>query len=103
MRRILLATLSLALGQAVLAANSPDQSPAAPAAAPQAVSVAASSAETEQPKVVCHQEAAIGSMMMHKVCTRVQSESERNATQEALRNMAPNNSIAHPAAGSLVH
>ena len=97
MRFLVLAPVLLALGQPVLAADAAS----APTGAAQSVPVSASAAaDPEQPKVVCHQEAAIGSMMMHKVCTRAQTEAERNATQEVLRNIPPNNSIAHPAAGS---
>ena len=99
MRFLLLAPVLLAFGQAALAAEAAS-APTGVAAQSVAVSASAAAAEPEAPKVTCHQEAAIGSMMMHKVCTREQTEAERNATQEAMRQNLPNNSIAHPAAGA---
>lgn len=57
------------------------------------------SADTSTP-VTCHQESVTGSSMIHTVCTKQQSEQERNALREDLRRMPPNNLIAHPAAGS---
>jgi hypothetical protein len=89
MRFHLLAPLVLALG-------------ACAAPAPDAVRVA-SAAPADEQKTECHMESDTGSMMMHKVCTRPQTEAERNATQEAMRQNLPNNSIAHPAAGSAIH
>ena len=94
MRFLVLAPVLLALGQATLAA----EAVSAPADSAQSVSVAASAAaEPEAPKVTCHQEASAGSMMLHKVCTRVPTEAERNALQETLRQNLPNNSLAHRA------
>ncbi len=55
---------------------------------------------TPQTKLVCHKESAIGSSMIHTVCETEQSAADRIATQEMLRNMPPNNGIAHPAAGT---
>lgn len=55
---------------------------------------------TPQSKLVCHKETAIGSSMIHSVCETEQSQADRLATQDRLRNLLPNNSIAHPAAGS---
>ncbi|MEP6506107.1 MAG: hypothetical protein ABJD97_22415 [Betaproteobacteria bacterium] len=51
-------------------------------------------------KLVCHKEAQTGSSMIHTVCETEQSAADRIATQERMRNMAPNNSIAHPAPGN---
>ena len=96
MRFLVLAPVLMALGQATLAADTA----AVPTGPAQSVSVAASAVEPETPKVTCHQEASAGSMMLHKVCARVQTEAERNAMQESMRQNLPNNSIAHPAAGS---
>ena len=94
MRFLLLAPLVLALGaQVAFAAD-------APPGAAQSVSVAASAAEPEAPKVTCHQESDIGSMRMHKVCTKVPTEAERSQLQDQLRNNLPNNNLTHPAAGS---
>ena len=96
MRFLLLAPLVLVLGaQAAFAADP------APATA-QSVSVAASAApaNSEAPKFECHQESDIGSMRMHKVCTRVPTETERLQLQDALRQNLPNNNLTHPAAGS---
>jgi hypothetical protein len=66
------------------------------------VSVAASAAtaEAEAPKLVCHQESDIGSMRMHKVCTRVQTDAERLQMQDAMKSSLPNSSLAHAAAGA---
>jgi hypothetical protein len=96
MRFLLLAPLVLVLGaQAALAAD------AVPAAAQSvAVSASAPPADGEAPKVQCHQESDIGSMRMHKVCTKVLSDAERNALQDTLRQNLPNNNLTHPAAGS---
>jgi hypothetical protein len=55
---------------------------------------------TPKSKLYCHKESAIGSSMNHTVCETEQSEADRLATQDRLRNTLPNNSIAHPAAGS---
>lgn len=52
-------------------------------------------------KVTCHKEAQTGSSMIHTVCETEQTAADRIATQERLRNMPPNNGIAHPAAGGL--
>jgi hypothetical protein len=52
-------------------------------------------------KLTCHKEAQTGSSMIHTVCETEQTAADRIATQERLRNMPPNNSIAHPAAGGL--
>ena len=67
-------------------------------AAPQPTVVADASAPGTP--LVCHQESVTGSSMIHTVCTKPPSEAERNALQEDLRRMPPNNLIAHPAAGS---
>ena len=82
MRRFLVIPLAAALGAC---------------AAPQPVTVA--SADAQPTTVVCHQESVTGSSMIHTVCTRPPTEAERNALQEDLRKMPPNNLIAHPAAG----
>ncbi len=42
-----------------------------------------------QTKLVCHKEASLGSQMLHTVCEAPQTDADRNATQQALRNMAP--------------
>ena len=55
---------------------------------------------TPKTKMVCHKEAQTGSSMIHTVCETEESAADRIALQERLRNMAPNNSIAHPAAGA---
>jgi len=85
MRPILLVPLVLALGAC---------------AAPQPVTVADASTNASGTPLVCHQEAVTGSSLIHTVCTKPQTEAERNALQEDLRRMPPNNLIAHPAAGS---
>ncbi len=64
------------------------------------VVVSANTDLTPQSKLVCHKESAIGSSMIHTVCETEQSQADRLATQDRLRNMLPNNSIAHPAAGT---
>ena len=70
-------------------------------AAPQPMVVAdASTGNAQGTPLVCHQESVTGSGMIHTVCTRPPTEAERNALQEDLRRMPPNNLIAHPAAGS---
>jgi hypothetical protein len=96
MRLHLLASFVLVLGaQAALAAD--------PASAPaQSVAIAASAAsvEAEAPKLECHQESDIGSMRMHKVCTKVPTDAERRALNDSLMNNLPNSSIAHQAAGA---
>ena len=74
------------------AASAPTQSISASAAAP--------TPETEAPRLVCHQESDIGSMRMHKVCTRVQTDSERLQLQDTLKNSLPNSSLAHAAPGA---
>lgn len=86
MRFYLLAPLVLVLGAC-----------AAPAPEPTTV---ASAAPMDGQKTECHNENDTGSMMMHKVCTRPQTEAERNSMQESMRQNLPNNSIAHPAAGA---
>jgi len=55
---------------------------------------------TPQSKLVCHKESAIGSSMIHTVCESEQSEADRLATQDRLRNQLPNNGVTHPAVGS---
>ena len=97
MRFLLLAPVLLALGHAAMAADAAS-APTGTAAQSVAVSASGAVAEPEAPKFTCHQESAIGSMMMHKVCTKVPTEAERNSLQEAMRENLPNNSIAHPAA-----
>ena len=95
MRFLLLTPLVLVLGvQAALAAD-----PAPAAAQSVAVSASAPAADAEAPKVQCHQESDIGSMRMHKVCTKVLTDAERSALQDTIRQNLPNNSLAHPAAG----
>jgi len=100
--RFMLVTFMLAFS--TKAAFASDLTPAAdPAsAASQSVSMSASSAtpDPEPPKLVCHQESDIGSMRMHKVCTKVQTDAERLQLQDTLRNNLPNNNLTHPAAGS---
>lgn len=83
MRRFLVIALVAALGAC---------------AGPRSATVA--SADSQQTQLVCHQESVTGSSMIHTVCTKPQTEAERNALQEDLRRMPPNNLIAHPAAGS---
>ncbi len=83
MRRFLVISLVAALGAC---------------AGPQPTTVA--SADAQQTQLVCHQESVTGSSMIHTVCTKPQTEAERNALQEDLRRMPPNNLIAHPAAGA---
>ena len=96
MRFLVPASFALILGaQAALAAD-----PAPAAAQSVSVSASAASPEAEAPKLQCHQESDIGSMRMHKVCTKVPTEAERSALQDALRNNLPNNNLTHPAAGS---
>jgi hypothetical protein len=95
MRLHLLVPLVLVAGAGVALAADPE-----PSAPPQAVSISASS--PEQPELVrftCHQESDIGSMRMHKVCTKVPTEAERVQVQDAVRNGLPNNGLTHPAIG----
>jgi hypothetical protein len=42
----------------------------------------------------------IGSMRMHMVCTRVQTDAERLQMQDAMKSSLPNSSLAHAAAGA---
>ena len=42
----------------------------------------------------------MGSNVVHKVCTRTQSDAERSQQVEALQHQLPNAYLAHPAAGS---
>ncbi len=66
---------------------------------PQPVAVASADTAT-QTRVTCHQDSVTGTGMIHTVCTKQQTDAERNGLQEDLRRMPPNNLIAHPAAGS---
>jgi starvation-inducible outer membrane lipoprotein len=92
--RILL-TAAIALSLSACASQDPTlTSPSAP------VIVAAATADiNSQTKLVCHKEASIGSQMLHTVCEVPQTEAERNATQQTLRNMAPPNSVSVKAPG----
>ncbi len=96
--RFFFACLAFSLSaQATLAADAASD-------AAQSVSVSASAAtatpEAEAPRLVCHQESDIGSMRMHKVCTKVQTDSERLQLQDTLKNNLPNSSLTHAAAGA---
>lgn len=51
-------------------------------------------------ELVCHKEASLGSQMLHTVCEAPQTDADRNATQQQLRNMAPPNSVSHPGIGN---
>ena len=55
---------------------------------------------TPETKLVCHKEASLGSQMIHTVCEAPQSDADRNATQQQLRNMAPPNSVPRAAIGN---
>lgn len=95
MRFQLLVPLVLAVGASVALAADPE-----PAGPPQSVSVSASAPEQpELARFTCHQESDIGSMRMHKVCTKVPTEAERVQVQDAVRNGLPNNNLTHPAIG----
>lgn len=96
MRLQLLVPLVLAIGAG--AALAADPGPASP---PQSVSVSASSPEPEPElrRFTCHQESDLGSMRMHRVCTKVPTEAERVQVQDAIRNGLPNNNLTHPAIG----
>ncbi len=96
MRYLLLTPVLLVLGAQVAHAQAPASAPA------QSVAVAASAvaAAPEAPKVECHQEAETGSMRVRKVCTKIPTDAERSALQDALRQNLPNNNLTHPAAGS---
>jgi starvation-inducible outer membrane lipoprotein len=64
------------------------------------VVVASSNTELNaQTKLVCHKEASLGSQVLHNVCVAPQSEADRNATQQDLRNMAAPNAVTHPGIG----
>ena len=96
MRFLLLLPFALALSaQSTLAA---DPEPAA--AQSVAISASSPSADAEAPKFQCHMESDIGSLRMHKVCTKVPTDAERRELQDSLRNNLPNNNLTHPAAGS---
>ena len=100
--------LAFAIAQGASAADAPPPAPAASAATAESpdssrqnVVVQGAAPETpEAPKFTCHMENDIGSMRMHKVCTKVQTDAERLQLQDALRNNLPNNNLTHPAAGS---
>jgi hypothetical protein len=94
MRLQLLVPLVLATGAGLAFAADPE-----PASPPQSVSVSASAPEPELARFTCHQESDLGSMRMHKVCTKVPTEAERVQVQDAVRNGLPNNSLTHPAVG----
>lgn len=86
MRLCLIAPLALAL---------------AACAAPEPPAVVASAApDTSEVHLECHQETSMGSNVIHKVCTRTQSDAERSQQAEALQHQLPNAYLAHPAAGS---
>ena len=103
------AVLTLALAQ-VASAASGDASQAAQAAsapgtessesAKQHVVVQGAPETPEAPKLECHMESDIGSMRMHKICTKVPTEAERLQMQDAIRQGLPNNNLTHPAVGS---
>lgn len=99
--------LAFAIAQGAYAADAPQ--PAASAATGDSadssrqnvvVQGAAATETPEAPKFTCHMENDIGSMRMHKVCTKVPTEAERLQLQDSLRNNLPNNNLTHPAAGS---
>ena len=91
-------TLFIAAAVLSLSACASNESGLVSATAP--VVVASNSTElTAQTKLVCHKEASLGSQMLHTVCTAPQSDADRNATQQELRNMATPNSVAHPGIG----
>lgn len=100
--RLMLAALMLTLGANAALAADPAPAAESASAVPQSASVSASGAtpEAEPPKLVCHQESDIGSMRMHKVCTKVQTDAERQQMQDTLRNDLPNSSLTHSAPGS---
>jgi hypothetical protein len=50
--------------------------------------------------VVCHKDRSIGSNMIHSVCEAAQSDADRLASQDRLRDTMLNNNVAHPAVGS---
>ena len=93
MRVILLASFLLAV------AGCASQQPVVNAATAPVVVASENSSLTLDSKLVCHKEAQTGSSMIHTVCETEQSAADRIGLQEQLRNMPPNNSIAHPAAG----
>lgn len=94
MRLQLLVPLVLAIGAGAALAADPE-----PASPPQSVSVSASSPEPELRRFTCHQESDLGSMRMHRVCTKVPTDAERVQVQDAIRNGLPNNNLTHPAIG----
>ncbi len=100
--------LAFAIAQGAYAADVPQPTPAASGPSAESdspkqdvvVQGAAATETPDAPKVQCHQESDIGSMRMHKVCTKVPTAAERSALQDAIRQNLPNNSLTHPAAGS---
>ena len=71
-------------------------------ATPEPAPVVAAADPNAQPvELECHQESSMGSNMIHKVCTRKQTDAERAQTQQTLRDSLPNASLNHQAAGSL--
>jgi hypothetical protein len=54
---------------------------------------------TADTKLACHKEASLGSHMLHTVCEAPQSEADRNAMQQGLRNIAPPNAVTARAPG----
>lgn len=101
--------LALAITQGAYAADVPQPAPAASAATAESldssrqnvvVQGAGAAESPEPPKVTCHMENDIGSLRMHKVCTKVLSDAERRELQDSLRQNLPNNNLTHPAAGS---
>jgi hypothetical protein len=98
--------LTLAQGAFAASGDAPQvaQAASAPAAempdsAKQHVDVQAAAETPEPPKMECHMESDIGSMRMHKICTKVPTEAERIQLRNAFVQGLPNNSIAHPVAG----
>ncbi len=86
MRLCLIASLALSL--------------AACAAPEQPAVVASATPDTSEVHLECHQESSMGSNVIHKVCTRTQSDAEHSLQAETLQHQLPNAYLAHPAAGS---
>lgn len=93
------AVLVLTLAQGAFAASG-DAPPAAQAASAPAAETPDAATQPEQVKMECHMESDIGSMRMHKICTKVLTEAERTQLHNTLVQGLPNNNITHPAPGS---
>jgi hypothetical protein len=91
----------IGLGSALLAlAGCATQEPVVSALTAPVIVANANTDLSPKTKMVCHKESSIGSNMIHSVCEAEQSDADRLASQDRLRNTMLNNNVAHPAVGS---